>query len=333
MSAERRRSPAAVGGLGILLVVLATMSAFFLSDLPIIAAGTTYAAEFKEAAGLKTRNEVRIAGVKVGAVTDVALDGDRVRVKFKVKDVRLGDKTTASIQIKTVLGQKYLSVEPAGSGNLDPTKPIGLERTTSPYDVIDAFSSATTTLTNIDKPQLVDSFRVLSDALADTPPDIKSSLDGVARLSQTIGSRNEELSKLFASTSKVTKLLADRNGEFTKLIDSAGLLLQELNNRQQAIATLLTGTQRLSTELTGLVQDNEQQIGPALDQLRGVVQILQDNNAELDRAIKLYAPFTRLYTNIVGNGRWFDQVVVNLTPPGLPEIPGYRDPARTFGVN
>jgi phospholipid/cholesterol/gamma-HCH transport system substrate-binding protein len=45
----------------------------------------------------------------------------------------------------------------------------------------------------------------------------------------------------------------------------------------------------------------------------------------------LYAPFTRLYSNIVGNGRWFDQVVVNLTPPALPLIPGYREPVRTLG--
>ena len=86
----------------------------------------------------------------------------------------------------------------------------------------------------------------------------------------------------------------------------------------------------MSTELSGLVQENEEQFGPALEQLRGVVQILQDNNDNLDRAFELYEPFVRLYTNVVGNGRWFDQVVVNLTPPGLPDIPGYREPGRTL---
>lgn len=121
--------------------------------------------------------------------------------------------------------------------------------------------------------------------------------------------------------------------EFNRLISDGALLIAELNNRQQAISQLLTGTQRLSAELTGLVRDNEATIGPALDQLRGVVQILQDRNDDLDRAMKLYEPFVRLYSNVVGNGRWFDQVVVNLIPPGLPEIPGYRDPVRTLGEN
>lgn len=330
---QSRRSPATLGALGIIVVLLATMSAFFLDDLPIIGAGATYRAEFSEASGLKPGNEVRIAGVKVGKVTAVELAGDRVDVEFKVKDAWVGDQTTASIQIKTILGQKYLALDPRGGSILRPSDTIPLERTTSPYDVLDAFSSAASTLGEIDTPQLAKSMETLSEAFSGTPADVRASLDGVARLSKTIESRDAELTKLFAATATTSTILADRNAEFTKLISSAGLLLGELNNRQQAIGQLLTGTQRLSQQLTGLVRDNEAQIGPALEQLRGVVQILQDNNANLDKAIKLYAPFTRLYANIVGNGRWFDQVVVNLTPPQLPLIPGERPPALKLGGN
>ncbi|SDE05685.1 MCE family protein [Rhodococcus tukisamuensis] len=330
---KQRRSPATIGALGIVVVLLATMSAFFLDDLPLIGAGATYRAEFTEAAGLKPNNEVRIAGVKVGKVTDVSLEGDRVEVAFKVKDAWVGDQTTASIQIKTILGQKYLALDPRGSSTLRASDTIPLERTASPYDVLDAFSSAATTLGEIDTPKLAEGMQTLADAFAGTPADVRASLDGVTRLSRTIESRDKELNKLFGATAQTTKVLADRNAEFTRLIGSAGLLLEELNSRQQSIQTLLDGTKRLSAQLTGLVKDNEEQIGPALEQLRGVVQILQDNNDNLDRSIKLYAPFTRLYANIVGNGRWFDQVVVNLTPPGLPLIPGYREPLRTLGGN
>lgn len=155
----------------------------------------------------------------------------------------------------------------------------------------------------------------------------------MTRLSQTVASRDQELKRLLEATGRTSQILADRNAEFNRLISDGALLIAELNNRQQAISQLLTGTQRLSAELTGLVRDNEATIGPALDQLRGVVQILQDRNDDLDRAMKLYEPFVRLYSNVVGNGRWFDQVVVNLIPPGLPEIPGYRDPVRTLGEN
>ena len=175
--------------------------------------------------------------------------------------------------------------------------------------------------------------QTLSEAFSETPGDIRASLDGVSRLSETIASRDQQLQALFRATGQTSQILADRNEEFTRLIRDAGTLLNELNTRQQAIHQLLTGTQRLSQQLTALVRENEEQIGPALAQLNGVVGILNENNAELDKAMKLYEPFVRLYTNVVGNGRWFDQVVVNVLPPGLPDIPGYREPVRTLGVN
>ncbi|BAH49894.1 MCE family protein [Rhodococcus opacus] len=330
---SRRRSPAVAGALGILVVLLATLSAFFLDSLPFIGAGSTYHAQFTEAAGLKPDNEVRIAGVKVGKVTSVELDGDRVDVAFKVSDAWVGNETSASIQIKTILGQKYLALDPRGSDTLNPSDVIPLDRTTSPYDVIEAFSAAAQTVGDIDSDQLAQSMVTLSQAFEGTPTEIRASLDGVSRLSQTIASRDQELQKLFDATGKTTKVLADRNAEFNRLISDAGLLLGELNSRQQSISQLLTGTQRLSQQLTGLVRDNEAAIGPALEQLDGVVEILKANNENLDRAMKLYEPFVRLYTNVVGNGRWFDQVVVNLLPPGLPDIPGPRDPVRTLGGN
>ncbi len=267
----KKRNPAVTGALGIVVVLLATMSAFFLDSLPIVGAGNRYTAEFTEAAGLKPGNEVRVAGVKVGKVSDVALDGDRVRVTFQTKDAWIGDQTTASIQIKTILGQKYLALDPRGTEVLDPGTSIPLERTTSPYDVIDAFSDAATTLEDIDTTQLASSFEVLSQSFAGTPDEIRGSLDGVARLSETVAKRDQELKKLFDATKQTSQILADRNDQFQKILANGGLLLEELNTRQQAIGQLLTSTQTLSRELTGLVADNEAQITPALTQLQGVI--------------------------------------------------------------
>ncbi|MEV0948102.1 MCE family protein [Rhodococcus sp. NPDC049939] len=330
---SRRRSPAVAGALGILVVLLVTVSAFFLDSLPIVGAGSTYHAQFKEAAGLKPNNEVRIAGVKVGKVTSVELDGDRVDVAFKVSDAWVGNETSASIQIKTVLGQKYLALEPRGSKTLNPRDVIPLERTTSPYDVIEAFSATAETVGDIDSDQLAESLTTLSQAFEGTPAEFRASLDGVSRLSQTIASRDQELRKLFEATSQTTTILADRNAEFNRLIGDAGPLLAELNYRQQAISQLLTGTQRLSVQLTELVRENEEAFGPALEQLNGVVEILKENDENLARATQLYEPFIRLYTNVVGNGRWFDQAVVNVLPPSIPDFSGTREPSRRLEGN
>ncbi|AEF38881.1 MCE family protein [Hoyosella subflava] len=327
------RSPVITGFIGLLVLLFATLSAFYLSDVPIYGASNRYSAEFSESSGLESGDEVRVAGVKVGDVTDVKLEGDRVVVDMLVQDTWIGDRTSASIQIKTLLGQKYVELEPRGTEGLDPSVRIPLDRTVAPYDVVPAFQEAGRTLGEVDMPQAAEAFETLSDAFRDTPEHMQNAIDGVTRLSETISSRDQELIELLDRTRDTTQIFADRNQEFQRLISNAGLLLQELNIRREAISLLLTSTQDLSNELTGLVADNEQQIGPALAQLQGVTDMLVANQESLGRAVNLMAPFYRVFADTLGNGRWFDIAILNITPPGLPDVPGIREPIRTVGGN
>src|SRR2546430_2748896 len=235
MRSFRSRNPIPIGLIGIAVIALALIAAVFSDDLPIIGGGTTYSAEFSEAAGIKPDDEVRIAGVKVGKVKDVELDGDKVVVTFKVKDAWVGDRTTAAIKIKTLLGQKYLSLEPDGSAVLNPSQRIPRSRTTAPYDVLEAFRGLADTVNQVDTDQLARSFETISQTFADTPDDVKGALTGLQSLSKTVASRDSELAKLLSNTRQITKTLADRDAEVQKLIEDGNLLLAELNKRRDAI--------------------------------------------------------------------------------------------------
>ena len=327
------RSPVTVGFIGILVLLMLSSTAFFLNSLPLIGAGVIYSANFSEAAGLKPDAEVRVAGVKVGNVRAVELDGDKVRVDMQVSQAWIGDQTTASIQIKTVLGQKYVALDPQGSELADPKDVIPLSRTTSPYDVIEAFSDAADQIEEVDTNQLATSMRTLSDAFSGTPADLRASLDGLTRLSVTIASRDQKVQELLEATKDTSKILADRNQEFERLINGAGQLLEELNNRQQSISRLLSSTITLSDALSGIVKDNQEQIGPTLETLRQVIEILNDQNENLRQSLTYMAPFYRLYANVLGSGRWFDSVVTNILPPALPQQNTTRLPVQQKQIN
>ncbi|MFI9813247.1 MCE family protein [Saccharothrix variisporea] len=311
------RNPVTIGAVSLTVIALLLLAAFYSDDLPIIGGGTTYQAEFSEAAGLVPSNEVRVAGVKVGKVTDVELAGDKVLVSFKVKDAWVGDRTTAVIRIKTLLGQKFLALDPQGSEPMDPGKPIPRERTLAPYDVQEAFNGLASTVGQIDTKQLADSFQVLSETLDGTKDSVRGALDGLSALSKTISSRDEQLAKLLANTRQVTQTLADRNEQFEKLLADGNLLLGELRKRRDAIGALLSGTRELSQELTGLVADNNAQLKPALEQLDRVSTMLQRNQDTLSRSLALMAPFYRVFANTLGNGRWFDSYICGLLPPSV----------------
>ncbi|RLK53842.1 MCE family protein [Actinokineospora cianjurensis] len=314
MKAFQDRDPVRMGLAGVLLVAVAALVVLGWDHLPALG-GTTYQAQFREAAGLKPDDEVRVAGVKVGVVTSVELTGTHVTVTFRARDVWLGDQTVAAIKIKTLLGQKNLALDPLGTEELDPDTPIPLDRTVTAYDVTDAFADLAKTTGQIDTGLLAESFRTLSQTFdATTPQSVRTALDGLSRLSHTISSRDQDLKRLLESAKGVSTTLADRGEQFQALITDGDTLLTEFARRRDAISGLLTGTRDLSRQLSGLVAENQAQLAPALRQLERVTEVLRRNQDDLDRGLRLAGPFYRLVGNAVGNGHWIDSYICGLIP-------------------
>lgn len=305
---ERNRVAIAVVGLLVLgAIFVGTLKA---EDLPVVGGGEKHAAYLAETAGLRAGDEVRVAGVKVGKVTGIELEGDQVRVDFRVKGVALGEESTAAVKIKTLLGKKYLSIDPLGSGELD--GPIPVERTTTPYDVNAAFSDLSSTITEIDTEQLEESLTTMGEVFADTPASVRGMVDGLSRLSRTISSRDDDLARLFESTKGVTGTLAARNEELGALVDDGNLLLTELANRRESIRKLLRSTTTLGRELAGVVRDNEAQLKPALAKLDRVSAMLRRNQRHLNDALAVIGPYYRMLSAAMGNGRWLDSYICGL---------------------
>src|SRR5260370_41130521 len=103
---SRERNPVAVAVAGLAILAAIGLLTYFSGNLPIIGGGTGYTAYFAEAAGLQSGNEVRIAGVTVGQVTGVSLDGAKRAVTFRVKGEWIGNRTTAAIDIRTRRGDR-----------------------------------------------------------------------------------------------------------------------------------------------------------------------------------------------------------------------------------
>jgi phospholipid/cholesterol/gamma-HCH transport system substrate-binding protein len=311
------RNPTAIGAIGLVLIIVILWAAFNADSLPIIGGGTTYSAYFSEDAGLRVGDEIRIAGVKVGKVDSVSLDGNKVRVGFKVKSAYIGNQSTASIRLKTLLGAKYMAINSVGSAAQPPAKTIPLSRTTSPFDVYPAFTELTKKIDTIDTTTLAQAFGTLSSAFQNTPKSVRTVLTGLSRLSDTIASRDQELRTLLSRANQVTGVLAARDTQLQKLFTDGGLLLDELNARRDAIHSLLLNTSTLSAQLEGLVSDNQKTIGPLLDQVHKLLTLLQDNQDSLDRGLALLGPFYRVFNNTIGNGRWFDNYICNFGASGV----------------
>jgi phospholipid/cholesterol/gamma-HCH transport system substrate-binding protein len=298
------RNPVPIALVGIVAIVAVTVAAF--SYDTIFGGGTGYRAEFREAAGLAEGDTVTIAGVRAGRVQSVELAGDRVLVEFDVEDAYVGDLTSASIEIRTILGAKNLALDPRGDSPLAPGATIPLDRTFAPFDVLDAFNGLSGTIEEIDTRQVATSLTTLADTFRDTPAEVQGALNGLSRLSQTVASRDDEIRRLLAGTRELSAELNSRNDEITTLLRDGNSLLAELQRRRDAIGELLDGTIAVSQQLRGLVDDNDHRLRPTLESLDRVATVLERNRRQLEEGLRLQAVFIRLFTNAVGNGHWFD---------------------------
>lgn len=311
----RERNPVVIGAISIAVILLMLLAAFRAQDLPLIGGGDRYTAAFTEAGGLKPEDEVRIAGVRVGKVESVELDGDHVKVTFRVKtDSEFGAETGAAIKVKTVLGAMYLALEPAGSGQLKESDEIPVERTSSPFDVVEAFSGLAETAEAIDTDQLAAGLTTLADLTRNTPEEFRDALDGVSALSANIAAKNDRINTLLTNLDRVTTVLSDRDEDIIDLMEDSDVLFQALVSRRDAVHNLLVATSTLSTELTALVRDTREDLKPALTQLESVVAVLTKNEENIDSSLRLMAPFYRVFTNTLGTGPWFDTYIQNMPP-------------------
>ncbi len=301
-----------VGTTVILLAVLATLN---IQALPFLSGDRTYRALFTDSGGLRTGDIVEVAGVDCGSVRHIGIDGAAVAVDFRAGcGLTLGRDTTARIVTATVLGARHLRLDPAGPGTLRPGATIGLDHTTSPYNLTDALGDLDRTAGNIDTTQLGQSMRVLADTLQHTPDDVRAAVDGVGRLSATIADRDQQLRDLLAHAGKVTDVLAQRSGQLNTLVIDADAVLGELQDRRDAVSTLFADVSALATQLSGLVHDNETQLGPTLDQVDAVLAILKKNSDNIGTAIARLGPYMTELGEAVASGPFFNSYLQNLIP-------------------
>ncbi|GAB3989341.1 MCE family protein [Nocardioides marmoraquaticus] len=317
----RERNPVVIGAISIAVIAALLLAAFNAAALPLIGGGDTYKAAFSDASGLKAGDEVRIAGVRVGQVESMELDGNQVVAELRVDTPsKFGTETEADIRVKTLLGDVFVALVPAGEGQLEAGSTIPRSRTTSAFDVVSAFEGLASRAEAIDTDQLAEAVDTLAELTDDTPAAFQGTLRGLSRLSRTVASRNDEIGELLRNLDTVSGTLAARDDDLVELMRNSDLVLRALVARREAVNTLLVSTSRLSRELTALVRESRADLKPALRNLEGVVDVLLKNQNNLDEALRLMAPFYRVFTNVLGNGPWFEVAIENFpfTTPKLP---------------
>ena len=131
------------GIVGIMILILVVGVGQSFASVPMLFAQPVYYGQFKDSGGIITGDKVRIAGMDVGSVKSLAIDGDRVVMGFSLGGNQIGTDSRLAIRTDTILGKKVLEVVPKGSEVLRASGVLPLGQSTTPYQIYDAFFDVT----------------------------------------------------------------------------------------------------------------------------------------------------------------------------------------------
>ena len=119
-------------------------------------------------------------------------------------------------------------------------------------------------------------------------------------------------------------MLEQRSDDIVDLMGHSDLVFKELRSRKAAVHRLLVNARVLAVELRGVAEDNEAQIGPALDEVDELLGVLVDKRDELKATLHQLGPYVEILSNIIGTGPWFDALAINLASIPTGEfVPGF----------
>jgi phospholipid/cholesterol/gamma-HCH transport system substrate-binding protein len=315
----RDRDPRKIGVWGAVGAVALMALSLNFDRIPYLNGMRGATAYVADAAGLSTGDEVQVAGMKVGSIRGIALSGDKVEVRFDIAtDVELGADTSAQIKTDSILGRRALAVFSDGRGELaDATIP--LERTSVPYSLTSALGDLSDTVEAMDTEKVDEALTVISETMETSSPEVRGAMDGITRLSRSLNERDEGVRQLLEKAAGATDILGQRSEQINQLMVDGNILFTQLDLRRRAISELVVNIDTLAQQLSGVVQDNEAQLGPALDKLEKVSDLLIRNTEEIDLGLRRIVPFSTALSEAVASGPWFNAYVNNLSIGQYPQ--------------
>lgn len=266
-----------------------------------------YEAELANAGGVRPGDEVRVAGIGVGEVTRTKLAGDRVIMSFRVRnDVDLGADTRVEVKLSTLLGGRYVDLRPRGTGAPADDR-IRLSHTAVPFDLQSAVEAGTPALEKLDGRKLREALAASTKTFRQIDPELLDrGLAGITELSGIVTKREGQISELLENTEAVTATLNANRTEIFDLIGQGDRLLKQLLQRRALIRSLLSDFREITTQLSGMLEDNRAQIKPMLATARQFTKLLARNDKGIAKALERFAPASRYLTNAVGNGPYLE---------------------------
>jgi phospholipid/cholesterol/gamma-HCH transport system substrate-binding protein len=300
-----------------------------------------YTARFSDATLLLENDDVRIAGVRVGQVTDVrVVDRRQAEVEFAVDaNKRLPKSTIATVKYRNLVGQRYISLEP-GDGDQQDYLEVGgnipIENTRPALNLTELFNGFKPLFTALSPDDVNQLSHQIIQVMQGEGGTIQSLLSRTASLTPSIAEKDQVIGEVIDNLNEVLDTVNAHSPQVEETIVRMQQLVSGLAEDREPIGEAIDSLGDLATTTAGFLDETREPLRKDIDALGDLTRNLNENEEIVEHFFQFMPEKLRILSRTADYGSWFNffeceaQAAVRLNDESEPHMVamGHSDAER-----
>lgn len=269
--------------------------------------------EFANVLDLVPQSAVKVNDVSVGKVEDIKLEGGvpgrsgwyaLVTVKMR-RDVNLPDNSLATVGQTSLLGEKFVQLEPpryeAPNGKLGTGDLIPLNRTSRGTEIEEVLSAMSLLLNGGGLEQVSTISHELQAAMNGRTDTIRSVLERVDTFAGTLDRNRAAITRALDSIDRLSGKLAEERKTIRDTIDETGPAIAVLDRNRADLTKMLVALDKLSRTTTSVIDQSKADLLANLQNVDKILRNLNKAGNDLPRSLEslITFPFPATFENVI----------------------------------
>ena len=256
----------------------------------------TLTAYFDRTVGVYVASDVRVLGVRIGEITAIEPEGDRVRVDMAYDpDINVPADAKAVIVAPSIVSDRYVQLTPVWQSGpvLEDGAQLSVDRTAEPVE-LDEIYAALDELNQSLGPNGANKDGALSDLIAVGAENLDgngqllgTTLEGFSQAVSTLADQREDLFGTVANLQDFTTTIARSDDTVRAFNRDLAVVADQLEAEREDLATAVRQLSVALGEVAAFVRDNEEDLTANVSNLASVTGVLVKQRQALEEFISV----------------------------------------------
>jgi phospholipid/cholesterol/gamma-HCH transport system substrate-binding protein len=287
-----------------LAILLAVVLAYLAWPSTPMKSATVY---FPRTVHIYKGGDVDVLGIKIGTITGVKPEGDRVRVDIRYRaSQKIPAGASAVILTPTLVADRVVQLTPAYTSGpvLADKATIPLQRTGIPLELDQVFQNLNDLAKDVGpnganaNGSLSRLFTVTADNLDGQGTSIHDTLASISDLSGTLNDNKDALFRTVRNLQAFTDVLAQHDQDTRAFTSDLAKVGQQLDGDRTQLAAALRNLNEALGTVTTFVRDNKQDLESNVQALAGITTVLAQDRDLLGKVLDVGALGATNYTHV-----------------------------------